>query len=119
MMAKKPLWGRYHRPDDDHRKSGATAGGDPSLGKLLLADIRSRYRRNPRRAAGVAFGGALLIALGLVAFAGAVQGVLIDRRRDHADHGAQRRAQHRPGRPEERPDDRARGGCGRARRRPC
>jgi hypothetical protein len=37
--------------------------------------------------------------------------VLIDRRRDHADHGAQRRAQHRPGRPEERPDDRARGGC--------
>jgi len=46
MMAKKPLWGRYHRPDDDHRK------GDPSLGKLLLADIRSRYRRNPRRAAG-------------------------------------------------------------------
>ena len=68
MMAKKPLWGRYHRPDDDHRKSGATAGGDPSLGKLLLADIRSRCRRNPRRAAGVAFGGALLIALGLVAF---------------------------------------------------
>ena len=68
MMAKKPFWGRYHRPDDDHRKGGATRGGDPSLGKLLLADIRNRYRRNPRRTAGVAFGGALLIALGVVAF---------------------------------------------------
>jgi hypothetical protein len=62
MMAKKPLWGRYHRPDDDHRK------GDPSLGKLLLADVRTRYRRNPRRNAGIVVGSALLIALGLVAF---------------------------------------------------
>jgi hypothetical protein len=62
MMAKKPLWGRYHRPADDHRK------GDPSLGKLLLADVRMRYRRNPRRNAEIAVGSALLIALGLVAF---------------------------------------------------
>jgi hypothetical protein len=67
MMAKKWPWGRNHRPGDDHRK-GATAGGDPSLGKLLLADVRIRYRRNPRRTAGIAFGGALLIALGVVAF---------------------------------------------------
>ena len=68
MMANKPPQGQYHQPDDDHRKGGATAGGDPSLGKLLLADIRMRYRRNPRRTAGIAFGGALLIALGVVAF---------------------------------------------------
>ena len=68
MMANEPPRGRYHRPDDDHRKGGATAGGDPSLGKLLLADIRNRYRRNPRRTAGIAVGSALLIALGVVAF---------------------------------------------------
>jgi len=67
MMANEPPQGRYHRPDDDHRKGGATAGGDPSLGKLLLADIRNRYRRNPRRTAGIAVGSAL-IALGVVAF---------------------------------------------------
>jgi len=68
MMANKPPQGQYHQPDDDHRKGGATAGGDPSLGKLLLADIRNRYRRNPRRAAGIAVGSALLIVLGVVAF---------------------------------------------------
>src|SRR5688572_5324031 len=68
MMANEPSRGRYHRPDDDPRKGGATAGDDPSLGKLLLADIRSRYRRNPRRATGIAVGSALLIALGVVAF---------------------------------------------------
>lgn len=54
-------------PDDDHREGGATAERDPSLGKLLLADVRSRYRRNPRRTAGIAVG-ALLVALGLIAF---------------------------------------------------
>ena len=70
MMANEPPQGRYHRPDDDHRKGGATADGDPSLGKLLLADIRNRYRRNPRRTAGIAVGSALLIALGVVAFVG-------------------------------------------------
>ena len=64
MMASEPPQGRYHRPDDDHRKGGATAGGDPSLGKLLLADVRKRYRRNPRRTAGIAVGSALLIATG-------------------------------------------------------
>jgi len=68
MMANEPPRGRYHRPDDDHQKGGAAAGDDPSLGKLLLADIRNRYRRNPRRAAGIAVGSALLIALGMVAF---------------------------------------------------
>ena len=68
MMANEPPQGRYHRPDDDHRKGGATAGGDPSLGKLLLDDVRKRYRRNPRRTAGIAVGSALLIATGVVAF---------------------------------------------------
>lgn len=68
MMANEPPRGRYHRPDDDHRKGGATAGRDPSLGTLLLADISNRYRRNPRRTAGIAAGSALLIALGVVAF---------------------------------------------------
>ena len=68
MMANEPPRGRYHRPDDDHREGGATAGRDPSLGRLLLADIRNRYRRNPRRTAGIAAGSALLIALGVVAF---------------------------------------------------
>ena len=67
MMANEPPRGRYHRPDDDHRRGGATAGRDPSLGTLLLADIRNRYRRNPRRTAGIAVGSALLIALGVVA----------------------------------------------------
>jgi len=66
MMAKKLPWGRSHRPDDDHRE-GATAGRDPSLAKLLLADVRNRYRDNPRRTAGIAAGSALLIALGVVA----------------------------------------------------
>jgi hypothetical protein len=68
MMANEPPRGRYHRPDDDHCKGGATAGRDPSLGRLLLADIRNRYRRNPRRTAGIAAGSALVIALGVVAF---------------------------------------------------
>jgi hypothetical protein len=67
MMANDPPQGRYDRPDDDHRKGGATADGDPSLGKLLLADIRNRYRRNPRRTAGIAVGSALIV-LGVVAF---------------------------------------------------
>jgi hypothetical protein len=67
MMANEPPQGRYPRPDDDHRKGGATADGDPSLWKLLLADIRNRYRRNPQRTAGIAVGSALLIALGVVA----------------------------------------------------
>jgi len=62
MMANEPPRDRYYRSDDDHRK------GDPSLGKLLLADVRIRYRRNPRRNAGIAVGSALLIALGVVAF---------------------------------------------------
>ena len=66
MMANEPPQGRNHRPDDEPRKGGATADGDPSLWKLLLADIRNRYRRNPRRTAGIAVG-ALLIALGVVA----------------------------------------------------
>jgi hypothetical protein len=67
MMANEPPQGRYHRPDDDHRKGGATADADPSLWKLLLTDIRNRYRRNPQRTAGIAVGSALLIALGVVA----------------------------------------------------
>jgi hypothetical protein len=67
MMADEPPQGRYHRPDDDRRKGGAPADGDPSLWRLLLADIRNRYRRNPRRTAGIAVGSALLIALGVVA----------------------------------------------------
>jgi len=54
--------------DDDHRKGGATAGDDPSLGKLLLADVRNRYRRNPRRIGGIAVGSALVVAVGVVAF---------------------------------------------------
>ena len=54
--------------DDDHRKGGATAGGDPSLAELLLDDIRKRYRRNPRRNGGIAVGGVLLLAVGVVAF---------------------------------------------------
>ena len=54
--------------DDDHRKGGATAGDDPSLAKLLLDDVRKRYQRNPRRNAGIAVGGALLLAVGVVAF---------------------------------------------------
>ena len=70
MMANEPPQGRYDRPDDDHRKGGATADGDPSLWQLLLAEIRSRYRRNPRRSAGIAVGSALLIALGVVALFG-------------------------------------------------
>jgi hypothetical protein len=43
-------------------------GRDPSLWKLLLAEVRNRYRRNPRRTTGIAVGSALLIALGVVAF---------------------------------------------------
>jgi hypothetical protein len=68
MMADEPPRDRDHRPDDDHRKGGVTASRDPSLWKLLLADVRNRYRRNPRRTTGVAVGGGLLIALGVVAF---------------------------------------------------
>ena len=56
MMANEPPQGRNHRPDDEPRKGVATADGDPSLWKLLLADIRNRYRRNPRRTAGIAVG---------------------------------------------------------------
>ena len=41
---------------------------DPPLWTLLLADLRNRYRRNPRRTRGIAAGGALVIALGVVAF---------------------------------------------------
>jgi hypothetical protein len=41
---------------------------DPSLWALLLAELRNRYRRDPRRTRGVAVGGALVIALGVVAF---------------------------------------------------
>src|SRR3954454_7382111 len=54
--------------DDDHRKGGATAGSDPSLAKLLLADVRKRYRHNPRRIGGIAAGSALAIAVTVVAF---------------------------------------------------
>src|SRR4051794_33356235 len=54
--------------DDDHRKGGATAGGDPSLAKLLLDDVRKRYRHSPRRIGGIAVGSALVVAVGLVAF---------------------------------------------------
>jgi hypothetical protein len=67
MMADEPPRGRNHQPDDDHRKGAGTTSRDPSLGKLLLADIRNRYRRNPGRIAGIAVGSALLIALGVVA----------------------------------------------------
>jgi hypothetical protein len=63
MTAHEPPPDRSDRSDDEHRR-----GGDPSLGKLLLADLRLRYRRNPRRVRGIAVGGALLIALGVVAF---------------------------------------------------
>ena len=41
---------------------------DPSLWTLLLAELRNRYRRDPRRTRGVAAGGALVIALAAVAF---------------------------------------------------
>jgi hypothetical protein len=54
--------------DDDHRKGGATAGSDPSLAKLLLADVRKRYRHNPRRIGGIAAGSALVVAVAVVAF---------------------------------------------------
>jgi hypothetical protein len=63
MTAHEPPGDQSDRSDDEHRK-----GGDPSLGKLLLADVRVRYRRNPRRITGIAVGSALLIALGVVAF---------------------------------------------------
>lgn len=53
MTAEKP-------PEADRR--------DPPLWTLLLADLRNRYRRNPRRTRGIAAGGALVIALGVVAF---------------------------------------------------
>jgi hypothetical protein len=63
MTAHEPPGDQSDRSDHEHRK-----GGDPSLGKLLLADVRVRYRRNPRRITGIAVGSALLIALGVVAF---------------------------------------------------
>jgi hypothetical protein len=63
MTAHEPPRDQSDRSDDEHRK-----GGDPSLGKLLLADVRLRYRRNPWRITGITFGSALLIGLGVVAF---------------------------------------------------
>ena len=74
-----PRRGRDQQPDDDRRKGGATADRDPSLGRLLLADIRTRYRRHPRRIGGIAAGAALLVALGVVAFLASVTGGDADR----------------------------------------
>lgn len=68
MMANEAPQGPYDRRDNDHPKDGAASDGEPSLWTLLLADIRNRYRRNPRHIAGIAVGSALLIAFGVVAF---------------------------------------------------
>jgi hypothetical protein len=88
MTADKPPQGRDDRPDDDHRKGGATASRDPSLWTLLLADVRNRYRRNPGRSAGLAVGAALVGALGVVAFLVFGVGGGADPRTDAAAAGA-------------------------------